>query len=57
MFMLEDSGTKILLCNQLKMVELEGLPDIDIQALDGTALSCVISQPFGVPVVPEVYRQ
>ncbi|KAJ6168553.1 hypothetical protein N7497_001396 [Penicillium chrysogenum] len=37
-FMLEDSGTKILLCNQLKMVELEGLPDIDIQALDEPGL-------------------
>ncbi|KAJ6180280.1 hypothetical protein N7519_010741 [Penicillium mononematosum] len=37
-FMLEDSGTKILLCNQLKMAELEGLPDIDIQALDEPGL-------------------
>ncbi|KAJ5447818.1 AMP-dependent synthetase/ligase [Penicillium cf. griseofulvum] len=33
-FMLEDSGTKILLCNQSKMAELEGLPAIDVQALD-----------------------
>ncbi|KGO64994.1 AMP-dependent synthetase/ligase [Penicillium italicum] len=33
-FMLEDSGTNILLCNQSKMVELEVLPAIDVQALD-----------------------
>lgn len=37
-FMLEDSGTKILLCNQSKMVELEGLPAIDVQALDEPGL-------------------
>ncbi|KAG0156567.1 hypothetical protein PDIDSM_3748 [Penicillium digitatum] len=33
-FMLEDSGTNILLCNQSKMAELGGLPDVDVQALD-----------------------
>lgn len=37
-FMLEDSGTKILLCNQSKMVELVGLPAIDVQALDEPGL-------------------
>lgn len=37
-FMLEDSGTKILLCNQSKMVELEGLPAIDVEALDEPGL-------------------
>ncbi|CAI7665164.1 unnamed protein product [Penicillium glandicola] len=37
-FMLEDSGTKILLCNQSKMAELEGLPTIDVQALDKPGL-------------------
>ncbi|KAJ5977485.1 hypothetical protein N7501_000827 [Penicillium viridicatum] len=37
-FMLEDSGTKILLCNQSKMVELEGLLAIDVQALDEPGL-------------------
>ncbi|KAJ5365051.1 AMP-dependent synthetase/ligase [Penicillium concentricum] len=37
-FMLEDSGTKILLCNQSKMAELEGLPAIDVQALDEPGL-------------------
>ncbi|KAJ5498446.1 AMP-dependent synthetase/ligase [Penicillium expansum] len=33
-FMLKDSGTNILLCNQSKMMELGGLPATDVQALD-----------------------
>ncbi|KAI3109232.1 hypothetical protein CBS147333_5862 [Penicillium roqueforti] len=37
-FMLEDSATKILLCNQSKMAELDGLPAIDVQALDEPGL-------------------
>ncbi|KAJ5503068.1 AMP-dependent synthetase/ligase [Penicillium fimorum] len=37
-FMLEDSGTKILLCSQSKMAELEGLPAVDVQALDEPGL-------------------
>jgi amino acid adenylation domain-containing protein len=37
-FMLEDSGTKVLLYNQLKKPELEGLEGIDIQALDEPGL-------------------
>ncbi|CAG8889549.1 unnamed protein product [Penicillium egyptiacum] len=37
-FMIEDSGTKILLCNQSKMAELDGLLAIDVQALDEPGL-------------------
>ncbi|KGO65084.1 AMP-dependent synthetase/ligase [Penicillium expansum] len=33
-FMLKDSGTNILLCNQSKMMELGGLTATDVQALD-----------------------
>lgn len=33
-FILEDSNTKILLCNQARMVELENLSGVDIHALD-----------------------
>lgn len=37
-FMLEDSGTKVLLCNASKVAELEHLVGIDIQALDEPGL-------------------
>jgi amino acid adenylation domain-containing protein len=37
-FMLEDSGTQVLLCNQMKKPELEGLEGIDVQALDEPGL-------------------
>ncbi|KAJ5543007.1 hypothetical protein N7461_009010 [Penicillium sp. DV-2018c] len=37
-FMLEDSGTKILLCSQLHKVTLDNLSGIDVQALDEPGL-------------------
>ncbi|KAK9848893.1 AMP-dependent synthetase/ligase [Penicillium brevicompactum] len=37
-FMLEDSGTKVLLCSQSKKTELSGLEGIDVQALDEPGL-------------------
>ncbi|KAJ6134333.1 AMP-dependent synthetase/ligase [Penicillium sp. IBT 18751x] len=37
-FILEDSGTKILLCNQARKTELEGLAGIDVQVLDEPGL-------------------
>lgn len=37
-FILEDSGTKILLCNQARKMELEGLAGIDVQVLDEPGL-------------------
>ena len=37
-FMLEDSGTKVLLCQQSKKPELEALEGIDVQALDEPGL-------------------
>jgi amino acid adenylation domain-containing protein len=37
-FMLEDSGTKVLLCNESKISELKDLSGIDVQALDRPGL-------------------
>lgn len=37
-FMLEDSGTKVLLCSQSKKVELDDLEGIDVQAVDEPGL-------------------
>ncbi|CAG7931892.1 unnamed protein product [Penicillium olsonii] len=37
-FMLEDSGTKVLLCSQSKKAELASLEGIDVQALDEPGL-------------------
>ncbi|KAJ5310521.1 uncharacterized protein N7443_002982 [Penicillium atrosanguineum] len=37
-FILEDSETKILLCNQARKTELEGLAGIDVQVLDEPGL-------------------
>jgi amino acid adenylation domain-containing protein len=37
-FILEDSGTNVLLCNQARKTELEGLSGIDVQVLDEPGL-------------------
>jgi amino acid adenylation domain-containing protein len=37
-FMLEDSGTKVLLCNESKISELKDLSGVDVQALDRPGL-------------------
>ncbi|KAJ5295213.1 hypothetical protein PENANT_c048G05147 [Penicillium antarcticum] len=37
-FMLEDSGTKVLLCNESKLSELKNLSGVDVQALDEPGL-------------------
>ncbi|KAJ5170685.1 uncharacterized protein N7500_003468 [Penicillium coprophilum] len=55
-FMLKDSGTKILLCNQSKMAELEGLPATEVQALDQPGLLNGISTgdvPLIRPIQPD----